>query len=301
VFPGRRIWVAAPIGMAAVLVLVLLGTRNPPEVAFGGVRPTISEVAVVTAPPPPVTSAPATTEPDPTPPPDGAGPTTTTAAPVPAPAAVMTIGDSGMYDATPALRASFFAVGSTSSLEAAYPGVGLTNDVGDWRAEWSRIVAENDPGLSIVMLGGFDLDFLEANGPDAYGAIADELVSVLTANGGRVAWLSVLPCGRSPDQDLNAVFADVAARHPDAVAFVDTAPAFPGCATSTFLEGIGTVPIRKPDGWHLCPLGAEQFATYVHQAVADLGWVPPPVDGWQGGDWMLEPRYDDPSGGCALR
>jgi len=295
-FPGNRIWIAAVAGMGVVAALALLGTRNPPQIAYGDVRPTIGAVSVVTAPPPPEGAT--TTPPGPTDP-DGGG-SGGGAAPFAAPATLMTIGDSGMYDATPALRASFFSSGTQSSIEAAYPGVGLTNGVGDWRTEWARIVTESRPGLVVVMLGGFDLEYLEENGPEAYGLIVGELLDLLTAEGGKVAWLSMLPCGNAPDQELNATFAAVAAEHPGDVAFVDTAPAFPGCTIAEEVPGQGLVPIRKPDLWHLCPLGAERFATFVHAAVAELGWAPPAVDGWQGGDWRLEARYDDPPGGCAV-
>jgi hypothetical protein len=116
-----------------------------------------------------------------------------------------------------------------------------------------------------------------------------------------VALLSVLPCGDSPDEELNAVFAAAAARFPGQAAFIDTAEVFPGCATEEAVEGVGTVPIRKPDRWHLCPLGAERFARFVHAEVAALGWAPPPVTGWETGDWRLDTRYDDPPGGCEVR
>lgn len=298
VIPERRLWPAALLGMFVVLVLILLGTRNPPQVAFGDFDPTEAAVSVVTAPPQTTPTAP----PDGTPTTEAPGdPTSTTAVPVPPPVAVMTIGDSGMYDATPALRATFFAVGTSSSVEAAFPGIGLTNEVGDWRTDWRRKVEENTPELSIVMLGGFDLEYLEANGPEAYGAIADELMAILTSRGGRVAWLSVLPCGDSPDEELNAVFADVAARFPGQAAYIDTAEVFPGCATEEAVDGVGIVPIRKPDRWHLCPLGAERFARFVHAEVAALGWAPPPVTGWETGDWRLDARYDDPPGGCEVQ
>jgi peptidoglycan/LPS O-acetylase OafA/YrhL/lysophospholipase L1-like esterase len=288
VLPGRRIWVAAPLGMAAVGALVLVATRNPPAVAYGDFE--VGDATVVLVP---NDAEPTTTTTLPADPGGGSPP------PAPAPRAVMTIGDSGMYDATPGLRAAFFAAGTASSIEAAFPGIGLTVEgAGGWREEWARIVAAERPALSVVMLGGFDLGFLERQGPEAYGAVADELVQILTAEGGRVVWLSVLPCGRAPDAELNAVFAALAARHPDTVSYLDTGPAFAGCTLTDGAPDGSTVRIRKPDGWHLCPEGAERFARFVLDEIAALGWAPPPAPGWEEGLWRLEPRFDDPPGGC---
>ncbi len=297
-FPGRRIWVAAPVGMAIVAALVLWSTRNPPELAFADFDPDDAEVAIVTAPPSPsITTAPVEpTAPGPT------GPTSEPPPVVPAPAAVMTIGDSGMYDATPALRATFAATGTGASIESAFPGLRLTGDevAFDWRREWARTVADQRPDLTIVMIGGFDEAFLEAEGPDAYAAVTDEAVEILTASGGRVLWLSVLPCGRDSSA-LDAVFATLPERHPGQVAYLDTAPVFPGCVTTEVDAAGRTVPLRKPDGWHLCPAGAERFARHVHREAARLGWAPPPAVGWEDGPWRQEPRYDDPPDGCDTR
>lgn len=272
VLAGRRIWPAALAGMAVVAVLIVATNRSEPAVAFGDVDPSQGEITVVTAP-----SAEPSSE---------------------APEAIMTIGDSGMYDATPGLRASFLAAGTRTSVETAFPGIGLTNDARDWRTEWSEAVREHDPDLVLVMLGGFDLEFLEQEGPERYLEVVDEAVRTLSAEGGRVVWLSILPCGQQPDEELNRLFATLPQRHPGTVTYLDTAAAFPGCPTSFTAEDGSTVPLRKPDGWHLCPDGAARFAQYVHEQVAAMGWAPPPVDGWELGDWRGEARYDDPPGGC---
>ena len=50
--------------------------------------------------------------------------------------------------------------------------------------------------------------------------------------------------------------------------------------------------LRKPDGWHLCPDGA---AAVAHEVLSHLR-----LDrtDWNDGPWRVDPRYDDPHGGC---
>ena len=62
-----------------------------------------------------------------------------------------------------------------------------------------------------------------------------------------------------------------------------------------------TVLLRKPDGWHFCPTGAEAAAAALNTAIAERGWMPTADPSWHDGTWRSDARYDDPKGGCTLR
>lgn len=273
----RRVWIAVPLAMAIVAGLVLVATRNPPRIAYAGFDTKKAFVSVVGN--------------DPANPSSGSG---SDAATDPAPKALMTIGDSSMYDETPALRATFFAIGTQTSVEAAFPGIGLTyGGNGNWREDWKQKVDQSRPELSIVMLGGFDYDFVTAKGPDAYRPYVDELVQILTSQGGRVAWLPILPCGRVPDAVQNSVFAELPDRYPGKVIFIDTSEVFAGCPQTAVDDNGATVKLRKPDTWHLCPAGAARLAAFVHERISEEGWAPAPTTGWEIGAWNDDIRFTE--------
>lgn len=277
---NRKVWIAVPVSMALVAGLVLFATRDAPKLAYADFDTTKATIETVDNASDPGSSTSSTVD---------AEKTTS-----PTPRAVMTIGDSSMYDATPALRTTFFALGTQSSVETAFPGTGLTFGAPEnWREEWKQKVDENKPELSIVMLGGFDYDFITANGPEAYRPIVDELVALLTSQGGRVAWLSILPCGRVPDDEQNAVYAELPERFPGKVIYIDTTDAFEGCP-QTEVQADGTVvKLRKADTWHLCPAGAARLATFVHRKISDAGWSPAPTTGWEWGPWTSDIRFEE--------
>ncbi len=277
-FPGnRKVWIAVPVAMALVAGLVLIATRDTPKIAYADYDTSKASISMVEN--------------------DGSSAATTSSTvkiTSPAPRALMTVGDSSMYDETPALRASFFAIGTQTSVETAFPGIGLTyGGAANWREDWKKKVDENTPELSVVMLGGFDHDFITANGPDAYRPIVDELVALLTSRGGRVVWLSILPCGRVPDAAQNAVYAELTDRYPGKVAYIDTSPAFEGCPQTKTQDDGTVVKLRKSDKWHLCPAGAAHLATFVHEKVYELGWAPAPTTGWEWAPWTSDARFEE--------
>jgi len=225
--------------------------------------------------------------------------TTTRVAQIPAPPAppqtVMIVGDSGMFDLTPALTAGFTTLGS-QVIETAYAGEGLTRPAGV-RDGWARTVVEFQPDLVLVMLGPWDLEFIDENGDDAYRAEIDETVKVLTAGGARVLWLSVLPGqavlpGKFVSADLqDRFFSALPALYPGRVDYLDITGALTAADGKTPREIDGRL-LRKPDGWHLCPEGAAAVAREVlsHLRLGSTAWVD--------GPWRSDPRYDDPHGGC---
>ena len=58
--------------------------------------------------------------------------------------------------------------------------------------------------------------------------------------------------------------------------------------------------LRKADGWHLCPDGAQRLASVVVDRLVELGWSPPAVAGWETGAWRGNKAYDDPVGACVM-
>lgn len=248
-----------------------------------------ADVTVDTAPPASLVP----TEPtEPTGPTEPTVPTSaggTTPPPVTAPGTVLVVGDSGTFDAVPALAAAFGAVG-TEVVSGAYPGTGVTRP-DDVLERWADAVADFDPDLVLVQLGGWDSAFLTEQGDDAYRAALDRAVATLSAGGAGVLWLAPLPGGEPIDGDPDRLFAELPARHPGVVEHVDLAEALAG-PEGDFPRVVGGELLRKPDGWHLCPAGARNLAA----ALLDhLGLA---ATGWEGGSWWQDPRYDDPPGGC---
>jgi peptidoglycan/LPS O-acetylase OafA/YrhL len=228
---------------------------------------------------------------------------------------VMIVGDSGTVDATPALTAAFSAAGATKVVEAASPGFGLTNNDA-WREDWPALIAEHDPDLVLVMLGGWDISEDGEIDEDSYAAVVDDAAGLLSAGGADVLWLSMLPGGTTPDRPPDAVFEQLPGRFPGVVEYHDVQRALrvPDDAREVleFEDGAEEWPrsyvaadgsvvlLRKPDNWHLCPTGAERLALDVNAAAAELGWAVVAPPDWIGGAWRDDPRYDDPSGGCVV-
>jgi hypothetical protein len=215
----------------------------------------------------------------------------------------MIIGDSGMVDASPAIEALYQKLGTTNIVNVAFPGFGFTNVPG-WRTAWPGMVAVSRPQLILAMLGGWDLSYIEAHGATAYEAILNLVTSILTAAGGRMLWLGAPPPTKPANlgATIDPALQMAAAEHPGIAAYADPA--------ATLTEMNGTAPrwlpdpsghlvlARKPDGWHFCPDGALRVAELIGAEVAQLGWAPQPVPGWENGSWRTSHLYNDPPGGC---
>jgi peptidoglycan/LPS O-acetylase OafA/YrhL len=288
----------APCGIAAAAACVL-ALPGMPVVAYASFDVTQIPTPVVVAPP---TSTSVVTSSSLTPLVASSSTSTSTstsapalAAPVEPPKTVLVIGDSGMYDATPALSAGLNLAGA-KVIGTAYPGEGLTQPAGV-RDMWATWVRRERPDLVVVMLGAWDTAFIAANGDEAYQQVVDETVGLLTARGARVLWLSELPGHASlPGETVNSsdedrFFAALPSRYPDVVDYLDI--------RSALIASDGAAPrsldghlLRKPDGWHLCPDGA---AAVAHKVLSHLGLDGP---GWDTDLWRTDARYDNPPGGC---
>ena len=277
----RSVGSAVLAGVAAVVITAVAVTWAPPQtlIAHANVKLSDQKITVETTPPSHVI-------------PLAEG----------APDSIMLVGDSGTFDAAPAIGALYKDQGATTVIDATFPGFGLTRDPPGWHRDWPRLLEEHDPKLIIVMLGGWDISYLTEHGVVAYDDVLDDAVKVLTAKGGNILWLGMLPGKNTETKVMDVRFKAIVDRHPGDVAYgtIDDAVVGPKGDYPRWLpdENGKLVLARKPDGWHVCPDGAARIATAVGKLTAWLGLSPAPGDGWQQGDWRDNPRYDDPKGGC---
>ena len=204
----------------------------------------------------------------------------------------MIVGDSGMYDATPALARGLSAAG-WRVVETAFPAEGLTRpstllDDLAGRARYYHV------DLTIVMIGIWDIPWLATHSAASYRGVLDASIAAFAANGGKVEWLSTLPGGGHNLTGLDAMFREIPSRHPAQVEYVNIQPVL-RAPDGTYPLAVGGHLLRKPDGWHLCPDGAAAIA---HVALDRLG-----LDrtAWDSGRWRFDARYNDPPGGCRPR
>jgi hypothetical protein len=194
-----------------------------------------------------------------------------------------------MASGTPALSAGLQAAGWTV-VETAYPGLGLTQPAGVMD-RWRAAVREHGVDLTVVMIGGWDVGWVRDHGDDAYRSVIGDAVASFREAGGRVLWLSVLPGGDVDDRSLEHLFAELPARFPDSVDYLDIEASLraPEGGWPEVVEGRR---LRGPDGWHLCPDGA---AAVAHAALRHLAIDTP---NWDRGSWRANSAYHDPPGLC---
>ena len=220
---------------------------------------------------------------------------------------VLWLGDSGAYDEAPAVGAAFNASGTRLFVSGAYPGFGLTDPKNDWRASWKQLIDEHHPTLVMIMLGGWDLGFQKEKGDAAYLQITKEATELFTTNGAKVLWISMLPGGTTPKRDADRVFEMLPPLFAGNVAYTDIESSLRrpageiGDYPRSYVDTTGqTIMLRKPDNWHLCPVGAARLADAINAETASIGWSNRAVTGWQVGSWTTDARYDDPKGGCLV-
>jgi hypothetical protein len=246
------------------------------------------------------------TRPDPVAPaPSTSTTTTTTQQPGPVPTTVTTMperrtptsgeplrlvvaGDSMTESTGPALLDAAHATGVIDGHHELRYSSGLTRpDYFDWPAALRALVAERDPEAIIVFVGANDAQGIEtAAGPAAFGSDAwvaeyrsrvAAVMSQLQGSDRTVYWLGQ-PIMRSESFDdrmrlITDIYRDEASRHPG-VRFIDTRPLFATAdgSYSAYLPGSGGAPVlvRREDGIHLTPAGAERLArAVVGQIAAD--------------------------------
>ncbi len=223
-----------------------------------------------------------------------------------APKSVYILGDSGMVDEETALEAAFHAAGAGHIGLGAGPGLGLSQPL-DWRGDWTRMIDQVNPDLVIVMMGGWDMKFVNAKGTKAYEQLLAEAITILTRRGARIIWLPMLPGGKLTagnvnDVTINEIFTTLPNAFPGSVfnPTIGSSLLRPdGTYGISYVDDSGaTVLLRKPDGWHLCQEGAARLAQEVLDAAVNLHLSPPAAQPWRNGPWISASNFDDPPGAC---
>jgi hypothetical protein len=175
-------------------------------------------------------------------------------------------------------------------VDTAFPGKGHTRPDGAIE-DWSETASENYADLSVVMICGWYVPFVEQYGDAAYRTVVERSVAAFTAAGGKVLWLSSMPEGRYDDRPLDHFYAALPDQHRGVVDFLEI-ESWLRAPDGTWPQHVRGQRFRGPDGWHLCPEGAVALA---RAALSHLG-----LDrgGWEAGDWRADPDYHRPPGIC---
>jgi len=221
--------------------------------------------------------------------------------PGPVPQSIMIIGDSGMFDVSTALTALYAHLGTTTVVNASWPGWSFTRDPAGWQRDWPKLVATARPQLVFVMMGGWDWTWVQAHGVDAYQGVLGQAAAILQSTGAKILWLGEPPGGNARPDQIDPLYQRFATSHAGN-AYADPAPvlsALDGTAPRWLPAADGHLQLlRKPDLWHFCQDGAVRVSDVAASAVANLGWGPVATGGWEQGPWRLDRRYNDPPGGC---
>jgi hypothetical protein len=212
----------------------------------------------------------------------------------------MWTGDSIAYDLAPAVVASLGAAGVRAD-DSSFPGTRLIPEGGgtsllDTLAE--RLTAK-PVDVVVMQLSVWDS---EQDTDEQYAALAAlrELVHELGAQ------LVLVPPPVSGDTEDNAFYAGmteqaarIAAEDPAGTVLLDPTAVW-GTEAVLDLDGDAT-PERKRDLIHVCPSGAARFALWLSTELDRRfdGVAPAPATDWATGEWVTDPRYDEPVGACA--
>jgi peptidoglycan/LPS O-acetylase OafA/YrhL len=290
----------APVGIFAAAAVVLAATVPPVEASTArlSVPP---EVRAAGDPPPPSLLI---------------GRPVSPAAPLRA----WLLGDSVMADSAPGITAALQATGDVQVVaDSAFGGWGLSTDR-TWVSDSAQIIAKYHPE---VIIGTWSWDDQLAQGdPTAYlGQLVQALSVVLSAGNGVDAVVLL----EFPQQGPSPYYIDPAAQarawvlqNTSQLAWNDVARQavqfFPGHAMYVATEALfaphdryltwyrtpmgSWVRARKLDDTHMCPYGAAEFGVLVVEALTPVLHLSPMASGWQLGNWVSSPNYNDPPGAC---
>jgi uncharacterized protein len=156
-------------------------------------------------------------------------------------------------------------------------GLGSANFF-DWPARAPEDFAKYDPEVTVFIIGANDAKALAENGAvddrwrEQYSSLVEQMLQLLIGDGRTVYWVGA-PIMKERDysarvQDVNAVFQEVVARHPEAH-YVDAYTLFADeegrYATSLPNENDRNTTVREGDGIHLTPAGGDRLAAEVFE------------------------------------
>lgn len=217
------------------------------------------------------------------------------------------MGDSLAFEEAPGVEAALESAGLAFSTFA-YPGVSMSGDAwlnnGEtWMYDHHEpLLAGSDADVVIWQLSRFDT----ISPPDILLLTHMTFVDIALRNHRAVVFVTAPPVADEALMVLGEDWAaltdvayEVATQYPGQVFVVDSAAAWGD-------EFVGQAPdgtaIRKPDGVHICPLGATMFADFLVRWLADhfSGVQATDVSSWSL-DWWSDERYDRPAGSCDPR
>jgi peptidoglycan/LPS O-acetylase OafA/YrhL len=232
-----------------------------------------------------------------------------------APLRIMTIGDSVMWTAEPALQAVLQATGEAQVSTSAFPGWGLINDT-NFQTDLASAVTRDHPEV-IVAMWSWDNGYAYEH-PAEYLRLLTEAIDVMLAPGDGVDGIAIV---QFPKVGPQVQIIDPAQRQAALVAaernrqafdrIVSTLPAaYPGRVTylpvasslevdgrySAWLPTVagGWIRARMTDNTHLCPPGAAVLAAKVTSELSPMFDLSPPAPGWTTSGWADNPtRYND--------
>jgi len=201
------------------------------------------------------------------------------------PLRLLMAGDSMTEAAGPALLDASEVTGVIDATHELRYSSGLTRpDYFDWPARLATLLAERDPEAVVVFLGANDAQGIQTPaGPAAFGTDAwvaeyrarvAAVMDLLTADGRTVYWIGQ-PVMRDAGYDgrmalLTRIYREEAEGRRD-VRFLDTRATFtgPDGGYSAYLPDAAGRPVlvRRDDGIHLTPAGADRLVAVVMQAI----------------------------------
>ena len=223
------------------------------------------------------------------------------------PLSVLTIGDSVSYDADLGIKAVLESTKTVEVTNRSFGGVGLTQKGFQNYLDESLLV---EPEVMTVMLGGWDLAFLEENQEEYEKIIEDSIEEILKVSS-LIIWIGMPPTPKAEGLEesrhlVNEIYKEISNRKRE-VEFIDTNELL-GNENGTFVRFLtafdgGIHQIRKvrdgKDDGHLCPFGAALIGNSVFKKIAERFPLNQKEINWWSGEWTKDPRYDDPPGGCA--
>ncbi len=206
-------------------------------------------------------------------------------------------GDSVAFDSAPGVIAALSASGPTVVAQT-FLGVGLVDhDNIHPIALFVDPLVATPPDLVVFMLSGWDGVFDESTQQTAFDNYADAWRNLGTT----LVVLEPPPVDPTRHENTTDTMLAIArarsAQFPDEVVVLNSDELWGEFVAD--IDGDGQ-PERKPDGVHVCPTGAALLGYWLTTELASLfnGVTAAEPSLWVGGDWVNDPRYDDPPGAC---
>lgn len=216
---------------------------------------------------------------------------------------VVMAGDSVMNGLAPAVATALNEGGQSDVKFVLAPSV--ARDAAS-RVLWQRQLEEFQPDLVVMLIGTWEkrdpnFDPGDPGWADWYATeVLDPFAAMIAGAGARLLWIGMPAVPDHSDTlqfvALNSQYEALADRN-DQVDYVEGGEFLNGPDgewTDVLARDDGTLErVRRTDGLHLCPGGAERLAIPVIQYAQDQ-WNVPVAFNWQNAPWRVPPTLDHP-------